>query len=312
MLPKILLSRWKMILWNDFDAVFWSISHPRKGSFRINTLKTDGADIFQEFKSKNIKTVESKFLSGVYFYDRSQDFLIKGTNAFYAGKIYLQSIASLLPALVLEPKSWESILDVCAAPGSKTTQIAVLMENHGAITALEQNQIRYDKLLYNCRLQGATIVEWKKMDARHFLANAETPLFDRILLDAPCSAEGRINLSNEKTYGFWTLENIEKKATLQYELLSVAVKKLKKWGTLVYSTCTLAPEENEWVIARLLKEYKSLSLESIDIWISSQLWWREGVTSFDGINYGEVMKKAVRILPSDETEWFFVVKISYQ
>ena len=182
----------------------------------------------REFTEKHIQTTKSGFLEGVYFYDRAQDFLIKGTDAFYTGEIYLQSIASLLPVLVMNPQKGESILDVCAAPGSKTTQAAMMMENHGTITALEQNQIRYDKLLYNCRLQGATLVEGKKMDARHFLAHLETPLFDRILIDAPCSAEGRIDLSNEKTYGFWTLENIEKKASLQYELLSLAVKKLKK------------------------------------------------------------------------------------
>lgn len=188
-------------------------------------------------------------------FDREHEYAIKGSRVFYDGKIYLQSIASLLPVFALEPESGETILDVCAAPGSKTTQIAMIMENIGRIFAIEQNQIRFDKLMHNCALQGATIVEGVKMDARHWLADtganvvvvddAMDILFDRILLDAPCSAEGRIALNNEKTYGFWSLDNIIKKAELQSELLKMSFARLAVGGTLIYSTCTLAPEENE-------------------------------------------------------------------
>ncbi len=92
-------------------------------------------------------------------FDRAHEYAIKGTRAFYDGKIYLQSIASLLPALVLEPRSGETVLDLCAAPGSKATQIAMMMRNTGKIVAIEQNQIRYDKLMHNCNLQGATNIE---------------------------------------------------------------------------------------------------------------------------------------------------------
>ena len=91
------------------------------------------------------------------------------------------------------------------------------------------------------------------------------PQFDRILLDAPCSAEGRILLSNEKSYGFWSLDNIEKKAELQYDLLAQAVRALKSGGTIVYSTCTLAPEENEGVVARILSEHPDMKLQDITL-----------------------------------------------
>lgn len=189
----------------------------------------------------------------MYVFDRDQEYAIKGTRAFYDGKIYLQSIASILPVLVLAPQEDEMILDVCAAPGSKTTQIAMLMKNTGKIFAIEQNQIRYDKLMHNCKLQGATNIIGAKLDALKYfegdfeITNGEihkkgkyvrpsaevtelesVPLFDRILLDAPCSAEGRISLENEKSFGFWSLENISKKSELQYELLTQAFGKLKK------------------------------------------------------------------------------------
>ena len=92
-------------------------------------------------------------------FDRAHEYAIKGTRAFYDGKIYLQSIASMIPVIALEPKTGETILDLCAAPGSKTTQLAMMLHNSGKIVAIEQNQIRYDKLMHNCTLQGATNIE---------------------------------------------------------------------------------------------------------------------------------------------------------
>ncbi len=350
-LPKLLDTRLQSILWEDYDFVIEAFSQERRGSFRLNLIKGDGSEVWKEFEEKKI-IVEK--LSGFplsrewqerelcYFFARAYEYAIKGTDAFYQGKIYLQSLASMLPVLVLDPQRGEQILDVCAAPGSKTTQIAMMMENTGSITALEQNQIRYDKLMYNSRLQGATMIEGVKMDAKKYLEtpfvnggsgdlasekNPQSPssstapfdklragsfkkeLWDKILLDAPCSAEGRINIANEKSYGFWSHDNIARKAELQYELLTLAYTRLKKWWTLVYSTCTLAPEENEWVIAKFLKSNHNASLDTIDIGLSEKPWWKCGLTRFEGENYGEAMKLAVRILLSEETEGFFIAKI---
>jgi NOL1/NOP2/sun family putative RNA methylase len=309
MLPKLLDSRLHTILDNDYDSVMQVFATEKKWSLRLNLLKWDGSEVFAEFEKKSIKIVPYENLPGVYFFDRDQEYAIKGTDAFYQGYIYLQSLASMLPAYVLDPESWDAVLDVCAAPWSKTTQIAMMMENDGEIVALEQNPIRYDKLMHNCRLQWATIVAGRRIDARMYLGPMENTTFDRILLDAQCSAEGRISLANEKTYGFWSLENTKKKAEVQYELLSLALGRLKSWGTLVYSTCTLAPEENEWVITRALEKYPDVTLESIDIGLGEKSWWREGITVFGSQRYSEEVKKAVRILPSDETEGFFIAKI---
>ncbi len=315
--PKLLDSRLRTILGEEYEGVISAFSHERRGSFRINTLKSSEEEVQREFGEKWI--VVEKFTGflpsqewrthGIFTFSREHEYAIKGTRAFYDGKIYLQSLSSMLPVLALAPEKWETILDVCAAPGSKTTQIAMTMGNEGKIVALEQNQIRYDKLMYNAKLQWATIVEWQKLDARHYFDRTSDETFDRILLDAPCSAEGRISLTNEKTYGFWSLENIQKKAELQYELLTLAFAALKKWGTLVYSTCTLAPEENEWVISDFLEETPSASLEIIDIGLSDKPWWKSGIEKFGKTEYSEEMKKAVRILPSGETEGFFMVKI---
>ena len=308
MLPSLLTSRLKTLLWNDHDSVMDAFSHERKGSFRINLLKWDGSEVLSELSEKWIVIQEFQWLPWVYTFDRVHEYAIKGTRAFYDGKIYLQWIASMLPVLTLSPQNWEKILDVCAAPWSKTTQMAMLMHNEWTVVALEQNQIRYDKLMHNSRLQWATIVEGEKVDARKYFQDSVWE-FDKILLDAPCSAEWRILLSNEKSYGFWSLENTKKKAELQYELLSGAIQLLKKWWTLVYSTCTLAPEENEWVVSRILWENPNLEIETIDIGLGDKSWWKEGITEFGTQKYNEQLKKAVRILPSWETEGFFVVKI---
>ncbi len=309
MFPKLLTSRLQTILTDDYDTTMEVFAHERKGSFRINLLKSDEVSILAELEDKWIQVVPFDGISGAYLFDKKDDYAMKGTDAFYNGKIYLQSISSMLPVLVLAPKAWESVLDVCAAPGSKTTQMAMMMGNEGKITALEQNPIRYDKLMHNATLQGATIVEGKKVDAKVYLDPLGIKKFDKILLDAPCSAEGRITLTNDKTYGFWSLENIKKKANVQYDLLSRAILRLETWGTLVYSTCTLAPEENEWVISRVLDENPDITLEPIDIGFGECVWWKEGITKFGSQKYSEEMKKAVRILPSEETEGFFVVKI---
>jgi len=333
-LPGELTQRLKIILDNNYQAVLDAFSNERRGSFRINTLKWDGSEVLEEFREKWIIIESFDGLKWVYVFDRIHEYAIKWTRGFYDGKIYLQSIASMLPVLTLAPEWWDTILDVCAAPGSKTTQMSAMMDNTGTITAIEQNQIRYDKLMHNTRLQWATNIEWVKMDARKYLSsghceersnpgtgNAGSPhstnaafamtetVFDRILLDAPCSAEWRISLDNEKSFWFWSIANIRDKSDLQYELLELAFVNLKSWGTLVYSTCTLAPEENEWVISHFLREHTDAKLEDIDIWLSGKPWWTPGISSFDWEKYSSEIWKTVRVLPSDETEGFYLAKI---
>lgn len=311
MIPPLLQSRIQEILKEDYTSVMTAFASERKGSFRINTIKAEISEVYKELRDKGISVELFEEIPLVHTFSREHEYALKWTRAFYDGKIYLQSLASMLPVLVLSPNEHEQVLDVCAAPGSKTTQMAMAMNNTGCIYAIEQNQIRYDKLLYNIRLQWATNIELVKMDAVKYLEKDEET-YDKILLDVPCSAEGRISLQNEKSYGFWSLENIQKKAELQYSLLIGAWKRLKKWGTLVYSTCTLAPEENEAIISRFLSDSPDSILKTIDIWLCHKPWWKEGIQEFSGDMYSREIKKAVRILPSSETEGFFLTKIQKQ
>ena len=305
-LPPKLLERLQQMYPENFHDILQAFATNRKGSFRLNFLKTNGDDVFLEFREKNIATQKFEPLDGVFIFDRNQEFSIKGSRAFYDGKIYLQSIASMLPVLALNPQKWEKILDVCAAPGSKTTQIAMLQQNNGKIVALEQNQIRFDKLNYNIRLQGATNIETHKIDARKFESNEQ---FDKILLDAPCSAEGRISLQNEKSFGFWSEENIFQKSQLQTELLQKFWKNLRSGGELVYSTCTLAPEENEMIIVNFLE--KNVDAQILPIYLSckNEAWWKINIANFRNNDFSSLNGFGIRILPSEFTEWFFIVRL---
>jgi tRNA (cytosine49-C5)-methyltransferase len=152
-LPKLLTSRLQTLLGKNYASVITALSEERKGSFRINALYPHPQEVFEEFEQKGIVIEPFAGLDGVYMFDRIHQYAIKGTRAFYDGKIYLQSITSMLPVLALAPQSKENILDICAAPGSKTTQIAMLMKNTGKIVALEQDRIRFEKMLHNIHLQ---------------------------------------------------------------------------------------------------------------------------------------------------------------
>lgn len=197
--------------------------------------------------------------------DKTFEYRLKGSDIFYRGDIYVQSVASQLPALFLSPQKDQHILDVTAAPGGKTTQIAALLNNTGSVEAWEKNQIRFDILSHNIELQNAYNVTAKKGDALKLGMQTKTHSFDGILLDAPCSAEGRMNAENEKSYGFWKEEIIEKNATLQKELLKTIAPLLKTGGKLVYSTCTLNTAENEAVITDFLEKHENFILMPITI-----------------------------------------------
>lgn len=313
-LPKAFISRLESIYWDKNTSLLFAFVKERIWFFRVNHIFYWGRGLpeetAQEFREKNIHVIPFDEAKGIYTYDKQYEYAMKGTQAFYTGKIYLQGIASMLPVFLLDPQPWERVLDVCAAPGSKTTLMSEYMHNRGSIRAIEQNSIRMEKLLYNARLQGAENIECIKMDALKFLSTDENQ-YDRILLDAPCSAEGRISLANEKSYGFWSLENIHRKSELQYQLLSLSVAHLRPWWTCVYSTCTLAPEENEWVISHVLDENRYISLVDLHAndFLDSRIDWMPGIPSFEWNTYHSDITRTARIIPNMYAEWFFIALI---
>ncbi|MFH1290261.1 MAG: RsmB/NOP family class I SAM-dependent RNA methyltransferase, partial [Nanoarchaeota archaeon] len=224
------------------------------------------------------------------------------------GYYYIQEISSMLPPLALDPQPGELILDLFASPGSKTTQIAARMENKGTIIANDLKLGRIMILATNMERCGVTNTIVTRNDAISLaskLSKSNFPKFDRILLDVPCSGEGTLR-SSPKTFIQWNHKVVKKLSRQQKKFFSFAVKCLKKGGTLVYSTCTHAPEENEEVISFALENFP-LKAETVHLPLKT----RPGITEWKDEEFHGNVCKACRIYPQDnDSEGFFVSKFT--
>ena len=299
-LPKEFIELVKDVYPKKSQKVIESFSINKPTTFRINKLKVkDSKKLLEDLKKEGFKITKGPF-DNTYIVKKQQKPLSK-TEAFSKGLIYIQELSSMLPPLVLNPKKDEYILDMTAAPGSKTTQIAMLSKNKANLLAVEKNPIRYKKLKYNLKLQDAKV---KTININSIILPKKFPefknFFDKILLDSPCSSEGRFNTQNPKTFKFWSIKKIKRMQKTQKILLNKAVEMLKPNGILVYSTCTLNKKENEEVLEWILKKHPNLKLESINLKIPEK-----------NIVKGKTKntKRALRILPDTTFGGFFIAKI---
>jgi len=266
-----------------------------KPALRINTLKIKDAELI---KRLNANLTKIPFLKHGYYYE--SDYAVGAMPEYLQGYYYLQETASQLPAEILMPEENDLVLDMCAAPGSKTTQLAMMMNNKGRIIALELNNPRLPSLQNNLERCGVTNTIVYKKDARY--ADDLKLQFDKILLDAPCSG----NFANDEN---WLeerkLEDLKQMSKTQRQLLESALNVLKPGGVLMYSTCSLEPEENELNIDWLLKTHKNVSLEKINLEIGAP-----GLTNVFGQELNKEISKCKRLWPHKAgTQGFFIVKI---
>ncbi|MCR4369217.1 MAG: RsmB/NOP family class I SAM-dependent RNA methyltransferase [archaeon] len=225
-----------------------------------------------------------------------------GSEEFAQGLFNAQEKSSMLPALVLAPKKNDLVLDATAAPGNKTLQLACLMEGRGKIVAVEKNVERFKSLRFNMKKFGARNVILKRMD---LLDAKKNNLFDKALLDAPCSSEGLVRKDFEALKN-WSQELVEKKAALQKKLLAKTIELLKEGGEVVYSTCSLSPEENEEVVQSALDAggAKILGFEFAGMKL------RQGFRGYNGKKFDGSISKCARIYPQDnDSQGFFIAKI---
>jgi len=235
--------------------------------------------------------------------------VIEGTNMvgktidYILGAYYIQSLSSMIPALVLNPGANHKTLDLCAAPGSKTTQLSELMENKGTLISNDISLDRLRVLMYN--IDKMKVVNAGVLNKKGELLSAYfDEYFDRILIDAPCSALGIIQKKGEVS-NWWNRNKVTGIAEIQYKLLVSGIRMLKVGGELVYSTCTLTLEENEFVLNKILEKYP---VELIDIELPVK--YREAFTEIKGLKLNPTISKAKRIVPWEaNSEGFFVAKL---
>ena len=211
----------------------------------MNTIKATTKEIKSKLDESGIEVEEVEWNKDALIIKNIREEEIQKLEMYKNGEIYLQSLSSMIPPILLEPEIEENILDMTAAPGGKTTQIAALTNNGAFITAVEKNKIRAERLKYNLQKQGINCVNIMIEDARRL---SDFFSFDKILLDAPCSGSGTMNIFNKDFDG----ELIERSSKIQEQLLEKAIKILKPGGEMIYSTCSIIARENEDVLKKVL------------------------------------------------------------
>ncbi len=292
-------TRYKELLGSDYEEFTkYSLAWLRK-CIRVNTLKISTKDL--------VKRLEKDWKLDPIPWCK-EGFWIRGSRTDLGnliehtlGYIYVQESASMIPSVVLDPKPGDIVLDMCAAPGSKASQIAQYMKNKGVLVANDVSGKRLAPLGINMQRCGVsncviTLIQgWK-------FKNFE---FDKILVDAPCSGTGTIRKSL-RTIKDWNPNSIRIMAGQQKRLLGTAFENLRKGGIIIYSTCSLEPEENEGVISWLLDKFEDAKLEDIKLNIKRS----SPVLEFGGKKYNPSVSKCLRIYPQDnDTEGFFVSRI---
>lgn len=257
-------------------------------TIRVNTIKTDKQEIIDKLKNAQIEFDEIEYNNNALIIRNKNEEDLRKLDVYENGEIYMQSLSSMLPPIVLEPKEKENILDMTAAPGGKTTQMSAMTDNKSYITACEKNKIRAERLKYNLQKQGAKMVNVMQEDARKL---SDYFSFDKILLDAPCSGSGTENVLNAK----FTEELIERSVKTQEELLKKALKILKPGGEMVYSTCSILKQENEDLLKKFLKKSK---IEIMPINLTDEIPMLP-----------TTLKGTVCVCPTEIYEGFFVAKI---
>lgn len=261
-------------------------------TFRVNTLKSNAEKIETLLKQLGIEYEVPTWSRDAFIIKNVSEKDIQKLDIYTNGEIYLQSLSSMLPAIILEPKEEEDILDMTAAPGGKTTQIAALTSNKAHITACEMNPIRAERLKYNIEKQGASCAYVMQCDSRNI---NDMFSFDRILLDAPCSGSGTLDANDANLNKNFTEKLISKCVSAQEALLKKAIKVLKPGHEMIYSTCSILQRENEDILNKVLK---CGNIEIIPIKIEDDI-----------PRLPSLVDGTICVCPNEYFEGFFIAKI---
>lgn len=288
---------------NEVNRFMELLGNPRKQSVRVNSLKANVDDIKSKLDLKyGIKTSLHPWIPDALVIEDDSENLIGKTFEHLLGYYYIQSISSMLPPIYLKPEEGSKVLDLCAAPGSKSTQLAAMMKNTGMLAVNEVQGDRLRTLSFNVERNNvfnAGIIQ----DKGEWLGRYYQNYFDKILVDVPCSGLGIIQ-KKEEVNKWWSTQSITGLINLQLSLIIAAVKMLKPGGELIYSTCTLTTEENEEIINKVIEKYP---VELLPVSVPGGI---PGFTEIAGKKFSPELAKTARVLPwLSNSEGFFLAKM---
>lgn len=275
------MERYRQVI-PEFDRFAEVAETPMPNDVRLNTLKASRDELERLLAEDGVDFSRRDWNDGFYWIDTEPG----KTFAHWLGAYYVQESTSGVPPLALDPQPGERVLDMCAAPGSKTTQMAAMMDNRGDILANDKSDGRMRALMANLYQTGCVNVRAVQNDGRQI---PEDDKFDKVLVDAPCTGEGNLR-SQDGMDQVSRQEERESLSELQEQLLEKAFRLCREGGTVVYSTCTFAPEENELVVRPFLDEHELTEL-SFDFPHS------DGVTSWEGEELDPRLVNCVRVYP---------------
>ena len=287
---------------DDYEAFRAACERPLPSGVRVNTIKATVADVEQALDEAGVAYEPVEWHPELFVLPEDSP----GANwPYFHGWIHGQEEVSAVPATVLDAQPGERVWDACGAPGSKATQLAALMNDRGAVVATDNNLGRISALRTNTERLGATSIAVTHEDARnHSLKPFGGAEYDRALVDVPCSCEGTIR-KNPDAFEEWSLSHVRGITGVQKGILERAVQATKPGGTVVYSTCTFAPEENEAVLDYVL-DSEDCELVDFDLGLD----YREGVTEWGDDEYDPSVELAKRIYPHfNDTGGFFCAKL---
>ena len=296
------LSRYDPLV-DDPAAFHEACERPLPSVVRVNRIKATAERVRQAFDETGVDYEPVDWHDGLFRLGEGES---PGNSwPFVHGWVYGQEEVSVVPALALAPHPGERVLDCCAAPGSKTTQLAALMDDRGLLVGNDNNLGRLSALRSNAERCGVTNIAVTRQDARNLsLKSFGDERFDRTLVDVPCSCEGTVRKNPDAVDG-WSLDHIEGIAGVQKAILERAIEVTRDGGTVVYSTCTFAPEENEAVLQHAL-DGGDCRLVDFDLPLESV----PGVTEWEGESFDDAVRKAQRIYPHhNDTGGFFCAKL---
>ncbi len=295
----------------DFDDFLESLDQPHPSHLRVNRLKTTSDVVIERLGRYKARLSPLPVENGFAFEGLEKP---GATLEYFLGFYHLQGLSSMLPPLILDVEGEHSVLDMCASPGSKTTQISAIMGNRGLLIANELNRRRLSILKFHIERLGATNVVVTSYQAQNFPTKYpdRTPLrFDRVLLDAPCTGEGRYRTvlrsdEAEKMRPF-SEKGSQIMSRYQKQMILRGFDLLKDGGIMVYSTCTYSPCENEMVVDFLLKEREGAEVVPFKL---KGLKIEQGVTAWKGMVFDPSLSNTGRVYPHRIDSWgFFMAKI---